>query len=87
MGCISRFAPNSFLIILNEKESPMAQVTLKGSPVKVDGTLPQPGQRAPAFRLVDSDLADVDLKRFAGKRKVLNIVPSIDTPIRSNTFL
>lgn len=58
----------------------MAQVTLKGNPVNVDGQLPQKGAQAPAFSLVGGDLADVTLENFAGKRKVLNIVPSLDTP-------
>jgi thioredoxin-dependent peroxiredoxin len=58
----------------------MAQVTLKGNPVQVDGQLPQAGQQAPAFSLVAGDLSDVTLASLAGKRKVLNIFPSIDTP-------
>ena len=58
----------------------MAQVTLKGNPVQVDGQLPQAGQQAPAFSLVAKDLSDVTLASLTGKRKVLNIFPSIDTP-------
>ncbi|TYC68146.1 thiol peroxidase [Streptomyces sp. CB01881] len=58
----------------------MAQVALKGNPVQVNGILPAPGSQAPAFTLVGGDLADTSLKTFAGKRKVLNIFPSVDTP-------
>ncbi|MDH4557326.1 thiol peroxidase [Pseudomonas sp. BN417] len=58
----------------------MAQVTLKGNPINVDGQLPQKGQQAPAFSLVGGDLSDVTLASLSGKRKVLNIFPSIDTP-------
>ena len=58
----------------------MAQVTMRGNPIEISGSLPQPGQQAPAFSLVGNDLADVTLASFAGKRKVLNIFPSIDTP-------
>ena len=58
----------------------MSQVTLRGNPINVDGTLPAKGQPAPAFSLVSGDLADVTLASFAGKRKVLNIFPSVDTP-------
>jgi thiol peroxidase len=58
----------------------MAHVTLKGNPVRVDGQLPQPGSQAPAFSLVAGDLSDTSLSAFAGKRKVLNIFPSVDTP-------
>ncbi len=55
-------------------------VTLGGNPVQVAGSFPKKGQSAPAFSLVGKDLADVTLANFAGKRKVLNIFPSIDTP-------
>jgi len=58
----------------------MAQVTLKGNPVQVKGVLPKAGAQAPAFSLVGADLSDQSLKDFAGKRKVLNIFPSVDTP-------
>ncbi|TWR95245.1 thiol peroxidase [Pseudomonas saxonica] len=58
----------------------MAQVTLKGNPVQVNGELPAVGAKAPAFSLVAGNLSDVTLADFAGKRKVLNIFPSIDTP-------
>ncbi|KJS53197.1 thiol peroxidase [Streptomyces rubellomurinus] len=58
----------------------MAQVTLKGNPIEIGGSLPAAGSQAPAFTLVGEGLADTSLKDFAGKRKVLNIFPSIDTP-------
>jgi thiol peroxidase len=58
----------------------MATVTLKGNPVHVGGTLPGKGAAAPEFALTNKDLKDVSLADFAGKRKVLNIVPSLDTP-------
>ena len=58
----------------------MAKVTLAGNPIIVAGTFPAVGQKAPEFRLVNKELKDVSLKDFAGKRKVLNIVPSLDTP-------
>jgi thiol peroxidase len=58
----------------------MSQVTLKGNPLDVDGPFPRAGEQAPDFKLVGKGLADVALADFAGKRKVLNIFPSIDTP-------
>jgi thiol peroxidase len=58
----------------------MSQVTLKGNPVSVDGPFPKVGDKAPGFKLVGKDLADVTLADFTGKRKVLNIFPSVDTP-------
>jgi len=59
----------------------MANVTLGGNPIEVGGTFPAAGAKAPAFTLVGADLKDVSLADFAGKRKVLNIVPSLDTPV------
>lgn len=56
-------------------------VTLAGNPIKVEGTFPKVGQQAPAFSLVDKDLNDVTLANYAGKKKILNIVPSLDTPV------
>lgn len=58
----------------------MSSVTLGGNPVDVAGRFPQPGDQAPGFTLVAVDLSDVSLAQYAGKRKVLNIVPSLDTP-------
>lgn len=58
----------------------MSTVTLKGHPVSVNGQFPAVGLSAPAFRLVGGDLSDVALTNFSGKRKVLNIFPSVDTP-------
>lgn len=55
-------------------------VTLGGTPIAVTGRFPRPGDAAPAFSLVGKDLADVRLADHAGKRKILNIFPSIDTP-------
>ena len=55
-------------------------VTLGGNPIQIGGALPKAGSTAPAFKLVAKDLSDVTLETFAGKRKVLNIFPSIDTP-------
>ena len=59
----------------------MATVTLRGTPVQTHGELPKVGSEAPGFRLATRDLKDVSLHDFAGKKKVLNIFPSIDTPV------
>lgn len=56
-------------------------VTLQGNPVEVQGDFPATGDKAPGFRLVAKDLADVSLADFTGKRKILNIFPSIDTAV------
>jgi thioredoxin-dependent peroxiredoxin len=59
----------------------MAQVTLRGATIHTNGDLPPVGAKAPDFRLVNGDLADVSLASFKGKKKILNIVPSLDTPV------
>ncbi|MEJ5209890.1 MAG: thiol peroxidase [Burkholderiales bacterium] len=59
----------------------MSTVTLEGTPLHVSGHFPQPGEKLHSFMLVDKDLNDVSLAKFAGKRKVLSIVPSLDTPV------
>ncbi|MGB4063479.1 MAG: thiol peroxidase [Azonexus sp.] len=55
-------------------------VTLGGNAITIAGKFPQIGYTAPAFSLVAKDLSDIALASFAGKRKILNIFPSIDTP-------
>ncbi|MDR0807147.1 MAG: thiol peroxidase [Enterobacteriaceae bacterium] len=60
----------------------MTQIVYRqGNPVTVAGQLPKAGENAKPFTLVDKDLADVTLTAYAGKRKVLNIFPSIDTGV------
>ncbi|TBR09619.1 MAG: thiol peroxidase [Rugosibacter sp.] len=58
----------------------MSTVNFHGNPVRLNGTLPKVGAKSPDFQLTSGALADVSLKDFSGKRKVLNIVPSLDTP-------
>ncbi|MDB5986757.1 MAG: thiol peroxidase [Nevskia sp.] len=58
----------------------MASITLRGNPITTNGELPAVGSEAPGFRLVDSQLKDKALHDYVGKRKVLNIFPSVDTP-------
>jgi thioredoxin-dependent peroxiredoxin len=58
----------------------MATITFQGNPLHTSGELPGIGSKAPAFSLVNSKLQDVTLATYAGKKKVLNIVPSLDTP-------
>ena len=59
----------------------MAEITLKGNTIHTNGELPAVGSSAPDFSLVGKDLADVTLATFAGKKKLLNIVPSLDTGV------
>jgi thiol peroxidase len=58
----------------------MATVTLHGDACNTSGDLPAVGSSAPDFHLVDGKLGDVHLADYSGKKKILNIVPSLDTP-------
>ncbi len=59
----------------------MAKITFKNNPINTIGTLPAVGSKAPDFKLTKTDLSDVSLKDFAGKKVILNIFPSIDTGV------
>lgn len=59
----------------------MTTITLAGNPIDVSGHFPKVGDNVADFVLVGNDLGNVTLADFAGKRKVLNIFPSIDTGI------
>jgi len=59
----------------------MAAITLKGNPCNTNGELPSVGSSAPEFTLTGADLSNVSLADYAGKKKLLNIVPSLDTPV------
>lgn len=58
----------------------MATITFQGKPLQTCGELPAVGSKAPDFKLVSGKLTDVTLATYAGKKKILNIVPSLDTP-------
>lgn len=59
----------------------MAKITLQGNEIHTNGNLPETGSTAPDFTLVNKDLEDVSLSSFPGKKKILSIVPSLDTPV------
>ncbi|MDT8387707.1 MAG: thiol peroxidase [Thiogranum sp.] len=59
----------------------MATITLQGNKIHTNGELPAVGSKAPDFRLVDAELNDRTLADYAGRKKLLNIVPSLDTPV------
>ncbi len=59
----------------------MAKITLEGNPFRTNGELPAVGSAAPDFHLVDKALQDIRLKDYAGKKKLLSIVPSLDTGV------
>lgn len=59
----------------------MAAITLRGQTVHTIGALPEVGSAAPDFKLVNAKLQDKTLADYAGKKVLLNIVPSLDTPV------
>lgn len=59
----------------------MATVTLHGSEIHLEGALPEIGSTAPDFELVDRDLNVATLGTFGDARKLISILPSIDTPV------
>jgi thiol peroxidase len=59
----------------------MATITLQGNEINTNGELPRAGDSAPELNLVDGELNDVSLATYAGKKKLLSIVPSLDTPV------
>jgi thiol peroxidase len=61
----------------------MAQITLRGNPINTVGELPAVGSPAPGFTLTGTDLGVVADDQFRGKPLLLNIFPSVDTPVCS----
>jgi len=63
----------------------MTQIAFQGNSVNTTGELPKVGDKAPDFLLTKTDLSDISLKDVSGKRVILNIFPSIDTPVCSTS--
>lgn len=59
----------------------MATVHFQGKPIQTSGTLPKQGEKAPDFTLTAQDLSDITLRQYQGHRVILNIFPSLDTPV------
>lgn len=59
----------------------MSKITFKNNPVRTTGSLPAVGSQAPNFSLTKTDLSDVSLKDFLGKKIILNIFVSLDTSV------
>jgi thiol peroxidase len=59
----------------------MAEVTFRSNPIHTAGSLPSIGSTAPDFTVTGTDLSPVSLSDFRGKKVVLNIFPSLDTPV------
>jgi thiol peroxidase len=59
----------------------VAEITFKGKAIRTFGSLPWKGKAAPSFTLVKTDLTQTGLDDYPGRRVVLNIFPSLDTPV------
>ena len=59
----------------------MTKINLQGNPIETIGELPAIDTMAPDFCLVNADLADITLEEYKGKTIILNIFPSLDTPV------
>lgn len=68
-------------ILSQQQGIAMSQVTFQGKPFNVSGQFPKVGETAPPFSLTAADLSQTTLADFAGKKKVINIFVSIDTPV------
>jgi thiol peroxidase len=56
-------------------------VTIKGNPLTLLGNEVKIGDKAPPFTVLTNDLAEVSLTSFAGKKKLISVVPSLDTQV------
>lgn len=59
----------------------MASTKLGGNPVQLAGEFPGKDTQSKNFTAVQQDLSECSLEDLRGKRVVLNIFPSIDTPV------
>ena len=59
----------------------MASINFKGNPINTQGDFPQVGDAAPDFKMVNTDLSEVSLSDYKGKKVVFNIFPSVDTAV------
>lgn len=59
----------------------MATITLRRNEIRTNGELPEADTQAPDFQLVNGELGNVSLATYEGKKKLLSIVPSLDTPV------
>ncbi|TGL62250.1 thiol peroxidase [Leptospira ognonensis] len=59
----------------------MSSVTLKGSPISLEGNMPKAGDKAPDFKVTKQDLSEISLKDMSGQVKILVSVPSLDTAV------
>jgi len=62
-------------------ETRKGEVTFKGNPIELVGPKLKAGDTAPDFTCVGAGLSIVKLGDTAGKPRLFNVVPSLDTPV------
>ncbi len=74
-----------FVINFVEKQKIMERnkgiITFGGNPVTLLGNLVKVGIEAPDFKVVDKDLNEKRLYDFKGRKIILSVMPSVDTPV------
>lgn len=65
----------------------MASITMNGAAVNTSGSLPVIGTQAPDFIVTKTDLSEIHLKNYLGKKIILNIFPSLDTSTCASAML
>lgn len=59
----------------------MTQVTFNGDPIQLEGQAVEVGDKAPNFTVIDNGLNPKSLEDYKGKKKLINVVPSLDTGV------
>ncbi|MBF7016861.1 thiol peroxidase [Staphylococcus durrellii] len=59
----------------------MTQITFKQEPITLAGEQVKVGQTAPDFSVLDNGLNEVTLANYEGQKKLISVVPSIDTGV------
>ncbi|GEQ05407.1 thiol peroxidase [Staphylococcus gallinarum] len=59
----------------------MTQITFKQEPMTLSGSQVNEGDVAPDFTVLDNDLNAVNLSTYDGQKKLISVVPSIDTGV------
>jgi thiol peroxidase len=65
----------------------MNEIIFNGTSYRTYGELPTIGSKAPDVSLVNTELQQVSMANYMGKRKVINIFPSIDTPVCARSVI
>lgn len=65
---------------VNDNAGKEETVICRGQEAHTSGPMVKVGQQAPDFQATNAEMKEVSLSSFKGKRVILNIFPSLDTP-------